>query len=157
MTAAIPPALTILPDGASAPGLDIAPLKAGLDALYAGDLADARVYRDKLPEDALDRHILTWAIAMSGDPEVSSGEIAAAARMLASWPGDDTLRVNGERALYRENPDPQAVVRAFGGTEPKTVQGAKLACSRRHRHRQHRRRTRTVVAVLAHRAAGGSG
>jgi soluble lytic murein transglycosylase len=126
VTAAIPPEVAVPPDNVPTPDVDVGPLKAGLDALYAGAIADARVYREKLPEDSLDRHILTWAIAMSGDPGVSSGEIAAAARMLASWPGDDTLRINAERALYRENPDPQAVIRAFGGTVPKTVQGARL-------------------------------
>jgi soluble lytic murein transglycosylase len=126
VTSAIPPELPVPTGSVSTPADDVGPLKAALDALYAGDLADARVYRAKLPDASLDRHILTWAIAMSGDPEVSSGEIAAAAQMLASWPGDDTLRINAERALYRENPDPQAVIRAFGGTAPKTVQGARL-------------------------------
>ena len=55
---------------------DVGTLKAGLDALAAGDVACARKYRDQLPDDALDRHILTWAIAMSGQPDVSSDEIA---------------------------------------------------------------------------------
>jgi soluble lytic murein transglycosylase len=126
ITAAIPPEPPVPPDSVSTPAEDIGPLTAALDALYAGDLLDARIYREKLPEGSLDRDILTWAIAMSGDPQVSSGEIAAASRMLATWPGDDTLRINAERALYREKPDPQAVIRAFGGTAPKTVQGAKL-------------------------------
>jgi soluble lytic murein transglycosylase len=113
-------------EGDATPIIDIGPLKAGLDALYADDIDDARIYRDKLPDDTLDRRILTWAIAMSGNPAVSSGEISEAARKLADWPGEDTLRKNAERALYREKPDPQSVFRAFGGSEPKTLQGAKL-------------------------------
>jgi len=108
------------------PPVDIGPLKAGLDALYAGDLDEARIYRDKLPDQALDRHILSWAIAMSGNPAVTSMEISDTARRLADWPGEETLRKHAERALYREKPDAPTVFRVFGGTEPKTVQGAKL-------------------------------
>ena len=89
---------------------DIGMLKAGLDALAGGDVDGARKYRDGLPADALDRHILTWAIAMSGQPEVSSGEIATAAQVLSQWPGAEALSNNRERALYRENPDPQTVI-----------------------------------------------
>ena len=66
---------------------DVGTLKAGLDALAAGDVVGARKYRDSLPDDALDRHILTWAIAMSGQPDVSSDEIAEAMRVLSQWPG----------------------------------------------------------------------
>ena len=83
---------------------DIGTLKAGLDALAAGDVAGARKYRDALPDDALDRHILTWAIAMSGQPDVSSGEIAEAAQVLPQWPGARSAEGNSERALYREKP-----------------------------------------------------
>lgn len=126
-TGSVPLDGDILPEAQPAPLLvDIGPLKAGLDALYAGDIDDARVFRDKLPDGALDRHILSWAIAMSGNPAVTSAEISDTARRLADWPGEDTLRRHAERALYREKPDAPAVFRAFGATEPKTLQGAKL-------------------------------
>src|SRR5690606_21922957 len=36
------------------------------------------------------------------------------------------LRRNGERALYRENPEPQTVVQAFGGRQPLTREGVVL-------------------------------
>ena len=85
---------------------DVTTLKAGLDALSAADIAGARKYRDSLPDDALDRHILTWAIAMSGRRDVSSDEIAQAMRVLSQWPGGEALKANSERALYRESPDP---------------------------------------------------
>ena len=123
LTSAIP--LLPDPDLSDAPGemLDIGVLKAGLDALAGSDVEEARKFRDSLPADALDRHILTWAIAMSGQPAVSSGEIAAAAQILSKWPGAEALRNNRERALYRENPDPQTVIDSFDGSEPQTVQG----------------------------------
>ena len=53
---------------------------------------------------------------MSGQPEVSSGEIATAAQVLSQWPGAEALRDNSERALYRESPDPQTVIETFGET-----------------------------------------
>lgn len=106
-------------------------LKAGLDALSSGNIAKARVARDNLPSNSLDRHILMWAIATSGSPDVSSGEIAEAARLLAGWPGMATLRANSERALYRENAAPRTVLEAFGNTQPQTYQGA-IALARAH-------------------------
>lgn len=102
---------------------DAGRLKAGLDALSKNDVDEARGIRDSLPEDSLDRHILAWAIALSGDQGVPSVEIAAAARALPGWPGMAALRANSERALYREDPSPKAVVNAFGGTLPQTYEG----------------------------------
>ena len=99
------------------------PLKTGLDALSAESVREARRLRDSLPEGSLDRQVLTWAIAMHGGPDVPSSEIASAALTLPGWPGMDTLRRNSERALYRERPEPGAVIAAFGGTAPQTVQG----------------------------------
>ncbi|WP_378943581.1 lytic transglycosylase domain-containing protein [Mesorhizobium sp. ANAO-SY3R2] len=100
-------------------------LKSGLDALSAGDVAQARAVRDSLPATALDRHILMWAIAIKGD-WVPSTEIAAAAQALPGWPGLTTLRRNSERAMARENPEPQTVIQAFAGSQPQTIEGAIL-------------------------------
>ena len=73
---------------------------------------------------SLDRHILTWAIAMEGGQAVTSGEIATAAQALPGWPGMEALRGNSERALRREDPAPRVVVEAFGDTAPQTADGA---------------------------------
>lgn len=106
--------------------LDMERLKAGLDALASGDVAAARTVRDGLDPRALDTHILTWAIAVRGGDRVPSAEIAAAAHDLQGWPEMATLRRNSERALYRENPPPQAVLATFGATAPQTTEGAIL-------------------------------
>jgi soluble lytic murein transglycosylase len=99
-------------------------LKAGLDALKADDLENARAIRDAMKHGSLDRHILQWAIALSGDKTVPSTEIAEAAADLPGWPGLAALRRNSERALFRENPQPRDVIAAFGNSEPKTAMGA---------------------------------
>jgi soluble lytic murein transglycosylase len=106
-----------------APLPDVAPLKSGLDALAAGDTPRARGVRDALPAQSLDQHILAWAIALYGGDKVPSGDITAAAKMLPNWPGTVALRKNSERALYRENPAPDIVVRAFDGSQPQTFEG----------------------------------
>jgi len=126
LTSAIPlthPEATIFP---ADEGYDVTALKAGLDALAAGDIDEARSQREALKDDPLDQHILTWAIAMSGDPAISSTEIAKAAQILSQWPGAESLRNNSERALYREKPDPKTVIAAFANGEPKTIQGMKM-------------------------------
>jgi soluble lytic murein transglycosylase len=103
---------------------DISRLKAGLDTLTAKNVDAAEAVLRSLPQGSLDRHILAWAIALNGGDAVSSGEIEATAKMLPGWPGMAALRRNAERALFREAPAPQAVIKAFGGTPPQTPEGA---------------------------------
>ncbi len=98
-------------------------LKSGLDAIASGDVRRAIGIRNGLPAQALDRHILTWAIGLSNAPGVPSSEIAQAAAELPGWPGMATFRSNSERALYKENPAPSVVISAFGNTAPQTTEG----------------------------------
>lgn len=100
-------------------------LKAGLDALSDRDGAEAIAIRNRMP-DSLDRHMLTWSIAMSGLRDVPATEIAAAQRQLNGWPGLKSFRANSEKALFRENPAPSAVLAAFGDTAPETTEGTML-------------------------------
>ncbi|MDS7596603.1 lytic transglycosylase domain-containing protein [Agrobacterium tumefaciens] len=102
---------------------DIADLKAGLDALSSRDAVRAMSIRNGMASGSLDRHILSWAIAVSGQRDVPSSEIAAAERELSGWPGVATLRANSERALYRENPPAAQVIAAFGNSRPETAEG----------------------------------
>lgn len=101
-------------------------LKEALDALSAKDIVRARAVHDSLPERSLDRHVIGWAIALSGNDAVSSAEIAEATRELPGWPGLDTLRRNGERAMFREQPAPSTVIKALGATPPLTAAGTIL-------------------------------
>ncbi|WP_421581371.1 lytic transglycosylase domain-containing protein [Shinella sp. M31] len=101
-----------------------AELREGLDALSNRDAAAAIAARDRLPSSSLDRHILTWAIAVSGQRGVPSWEIAKAQRELKGWPGLTVLRANSEKAMARENPATADVLAAFGTTRPETAEGA---------------------------------
>lgn len=107
---------------ATAASGEVARLRDGLAALSSGDIAGTRRLRDALPANALDRRILSWAIALNGG-DILSSEIAATARELADWPGMATLRRNIERALYRENAAPLDVIGALGETQTQTMEG----------------------------------
>lgn len=114
ITAAIP--LTVpLPVAQSA-------LKSGLDALSNKNGAQALSIRDSMAQ-GLDRHMLTWSIAMSGLSDVPSTEIANARKELKGWPGLSALRANIERAVYRENPPAADVLNALGSAKPETPEG----------------------------------
>lgn len=99
-------------------------LREGLDALTGSDVARARAILQGMPAGSLDRHILLWAIALSGSRDVPSAEIAVAEKRLKGWPGLNVLRDNAERALYRENPPAAQVLGAFGNSRPETAEGA---------------------------------
>ncbi|MEE2950357.1 MAG: lytic transglycosylase domain-containing protein [Pseudomonadota bacterium] len=98
-------------------------LKEGLQALSDRDETKARRIREGLRPGSLDRKILTWAIALSGADDVPSVEIAAAAAELSGWPGMKRLRINSEKALWREGRPAQAVISAFGSGAPESPEG----------------------------------
>ncbi|WP_176084005.1 lytic transglycosylase domain-containing protein [Martelella sp. HB161492] len=116
--------------GAISPGLttpaSTSLLKQGMDALSDGDGAKAIQIRNRISPASLDHQILSWAIATSGDNDIPSSEIAAAQQELKGWPGLSSLRAYSEHALYRENPDPRAVIAAFGNSVPETSDGTIL-------------------------------
>lgn len=101
-------------------------LRSGLSALRKGQVGLALSVRDGLQQGSLDWKVLTWAIALGGGAGVPSREIAAAAAALPDWPGAATLRRNSERALFREDPAPEAVLPAFGESAPQTFEGTVL-------------------------------
>lgn len=99
-------------------------LKSGLQALGDRDTGLARAIRDAMPRNTLDRHILTWAIALSGLEGVPAAEIADAEAELKGWPGLASLPRLYENALFSEKPSPQRVLAAFGDKQPETPKGA---------------------------------
>ena len=99
-------------------------LKEGLQALSDHDATKARAIREGLLPGSLDRDILDWAIALSGEDDVPASEIARTAAELSNWPGAKTLRINAEKALWRDDHAPAEVVRAFSGKEPESPEGA---------------------------------
>lgn len=113
---------------ASSRRADVAPingnLKAGLDALAGRDAKKALAIRAGLRPGSIERKVLAWAIALSGQPGIPSGEIAAIVADLPDWPGQKTMRINSERALASEKPSAAAVIKAFGNSRPESLDGA---------------------------------
>jgi soluble lytic murein transglycosylase len=101
-------------------------LRSGLEALSKKDAGRALAIRAGLPAGSVERKTLAWAIALSGNPDIPSGEIAQIARDLPEWPGQKAMRANSERALARENPDARTVIAAFNSTAPESLDGAIL-------------------------------
>jgi len=110
---------------------DVARLKAGLDAISRGAPDEARAIAAALPAGALDRHIIQWAMALSGSAAVTSSEIEQAMASLKGWPGLDAVQRNLERAIHRERPAPERVVAALSAAAPMTYEGT-VALARAH-------------------------
>lgn len=99
-------------------------LKTGLQALGERNAGLSRSIRDAMPPNTLDRHILTWAIALSGQQDVPSAEIADAATELKGWPGLTSLPRLFESALFFEKPPAPKVLTIFSNKQPETTKGA---------------------------------
>lgn len=104
-------------------------LKDGLRALSKGNTRRALGIRAHLASGSLDRKILAWAIALSGQGGVFSGEISGIAKDLSKWPGQKTMQQNAEKALEDENLSSSQIIRVFGNNKPSTVEGAILLSS----------------------------
>jgi len=139
-TSAIMPAETPVVPG------NLEALKLGLQSLSSGDVTAAIAARDSLNAGSLDHRILSWAIAVSGEP-VPNGEIVNATDTLADWPGVAKLRSNAEGALFRDNPDPRTVIEAFAAAPPRTIDGARIL-ARAHLALGEREAARTALAAL---------
>jgi soluble lytic murein transglycosylase len=96
----------------------------GLAALTDKRIDEARSLRDDLPLDSLDRHILAWAVALKGGDGVRRARRSPARRAICPAGGMEMLRRNSERALLKEAPEPERVLRAFGELSPQTPEGA---------------------------------
>ncbi|AQX18577.1 MULTISPECIES: lytic transglycosylase domain-containing protein [unclassified Bartonella] len=98
-------------------------LKFGLDTLSNKDIMKTIALRNTMPQNSLDRHILTWAINTSYQTNIPSSEILRAINELKGWPGMNIMKRNAERAFINENNSTQAIIQKFTHHSPLTVQG----------------------------------
>lgn len=120
-------------------------LKSGLDALTGKDTGRTLSIVSALPKDSLEHKVLLWAIALSGQPGLSSAQIGAIAAQLPDWPGQDAMRGNFEAALASENHSPAAVIAAFGASRPGSLVGA-VALAQAYLARGDRKAAHAVIA-----------
>ena len=124
-------------------------LEEGLDALTTKDARRALAIRAGMAPGSLDRKILAWTIALSGQEDIPSGEIAAISRDLPDWPGHAAMRRHGEEAMARENPPAQTVISAFGNSRPESVEGA-ILLARAHLSRGNKKAANAAIAPIWH-------
>ena len=106
-------------------------LKSGLEAISNKKLETAVAIRNGLAAGSLDRKILTWAIALSGNPTVPSGEIQKAKQSLHDWPGQKQMQQNFETAIARERYPARTTINILGASELASVEGG-IALARAH-------------------------
>lgn len=106
--------------------LTLQQLKAGLDALLNNNIAKTISIRNSMEKNSLDRHILTWAIAVSNQTNIPSSEIYNAINTLKGWPSITTMQHNAERAFINETHSVYAILQKFAHHPPLTAQGMAL-------------------------------
>jgi soluble lytic murein transglycosylase len=99
---------------------------AALNALTDDDYENARVLRDRLPKISLEYRTLSWAMAYFAGLHLPRKDIEEAERVAASWPGQDVLQLNDERALVKDNLTNVQIIAEFAAKPPKSFDGALL-------------------------------
>lgn len=127
-------------------------LRAGLDALTSKDVKKALAIRAGMRSGSLERKVLAWAIALSGQPGIPSGEIGSIAADLPDWPGQEVMRVNSEKALADESPAAAKVIQAFAGTRPESLDGA-ILLAKAYKASGNRKAAHAAIAAIWHKNA----
>ncbi|MBA5723901.1 lytic transglycosylase domain-containing protein [Candidatus Liberibacter sp.] len=105
-------------------------LEKGLSAISSDDIFEAIRIRDKMPyKKKLDRDILTWAIATSGNKSVPSSELIEARKKLQDWPYFENITSYLEYALFNEQPSARRILKVFAKRPPQTPEGTILLVS----------------------------
>ncbi len=124
-------------------------LDAAITALEEGRVAEALAMRAGMVPGSLDRKVLAWVLAISGDLAVPSSEVQKISRDLANWPSQKQMANNLERAIVRENPAPGALLSRFSGTSPKTLTAAS-ALAEAYYHSGQKQKARSVIVPFWH-------
>ncbi len=105
--------------------IDAVGLRLAVKLLENNDPGAATLAAYALP-DRVDIKIVNWLIATGGYAGVSSAMLADLQKKLADWPGQTLMRLRYEQALAREQPAPDAVIRAFPSGRPGSDDGKVL-------------------------------
>jgi len=97
-------------------------LKAALDALSADQFTKALLIR-AATTNALDRKIIDWLMARSGNKAISERFIRRFAGSAGNWPDKRLLAIRSEVAFGRKAPKNEDVLRRFSKTQPLSTTG----------------------------------
>lgn len=97
-------------------GAAIEGLKSALDAVDAGDLADAMSLAAPLPP--LERDIVTWMAIRRGLDGLTPRQVTEFAMKHPHWPTAAMMRQRAEQALARADLEPAALLKAYESSPP---------------------------------------
>jgi len=98
-------------------------LKQALSAFDNKQFEQTLTIRDKMTIGSIERQLVNWLLITSGAPEITSAHIKIMMGELPDWPGHIRMNRAFERALARENLDPERIIAWFGSIQPQTVAG----------------------------------
>ncbi len=124
-----------------------ATLKRGLNALDRRRVSDALKARQQLRPGTLERKVLAWAIAVSGDG-VDATTLSSIANDLSDWPSANTMRAKTEIALSKSLSDSQLRA-AFSQSNPETVTAA-IALAKAHLRAGNGKAAHKAIAPVWH-------
>ncbi len=120
-------------------------LKDGLDALTGKDVGRTLSIASAMPDGSLERKVLLWAAALSGQPGLSAAQISGIAAQLSDWPGQNAMRRNFESALASEKHSPAGIIAAFGQSRPDSLAGA-VALAQAYLAKGDRKKAHAIIA-----------
>lgn len=100
-------------------------LKQGLAAIDDGEGDKALSIMAGMAEGSLEKKIMAWSIALSGNSAIDPGTLATLSAKVRDWPSKKALRTNYERSIGRAGLSPRQVIAAFAGGA-KSPQGAAI-------------------------------
>ncbi|WJW80151.1 lytic transglycosylase domain-containing protein [Bartonella sp. TP] len=80
----------------------LANLKTGLAAIKAQDIVKAIIIQNTLPKNSIEAKLMLWAMATSELKNTPSQLIKLALQELKTWPAQNKMKANFEKALYAE-------------------------------------------------------
>lgn len=120
-------------------------LKDGLDALTGKNIGRTLSIISSMPTGSLERKVLLWATALSGQSGLSSAQLSAIPAQLPDWPGQDAMQRNFEAALASEKHSPAEIIAAFGKSRPDSLNGA-VALAQAHLSKGDRKSAHAVIS-----------
>ena len=99
-------------------------LARAIDAVENGNAGNALATYATMKPGSLERKVLGWVLAISGDPAVSASTIRQISFDLADWPSQNIIQRNIERAIVRETPAPTDLIARFSSSRPDSLSAA---------------------------------
>ena len=99
-------------------------LARAIDSVESGNAGNALATYAAMKPGSLERKVLAWVLAISGDPAIPASTIRQISFDLADWPSQNIIQRNIERAIVRETPAPGDLIARFSSSRPDSLSAA---------------------------------